>query len=64
MKKKKRQIAKNIGALDAMGNSTASATECTGLIPGNADSETAEEFYDEMVDYLPRGVMREDKFED
>ena len=64
MDKKKRQIAKNINALDAMGDSTASAHECTGLIPGNADSETAEEFYEQMYDFLPHGVQPYDKFSD
>ncbi len=62
MKKKKRRIAKNIGALDAMGNSVASANECTGMIPNGEDSETAQEFYNEMIDFLPHGVIPDDKY--
>ena len=64
MKKKKQKIAKNINALDAMGNSVASAQEMTGLIPHDSDTETAEEFYDDIVDFLPHGVIPQDKYSD
>lgn len=37
----------------------ASANEATGLIPGNGDDENAEEFYDDIFDYLPKGTPTE-----
>ena len=64
MKKKKQKTAKNINALDAMGNSVASAQEMTGLIPHDSDTEAAEEFYDDIVDFLPHGVIPQDKYSD
>ena len=64
MKKKKQKIAKNINALDALGNSVASAQEMTGLIPHDSDTETAEEFYDDIVDFLPHGLIPQDKYSD
>lgn len=64
MKKKKQKTAKNINALDAMGNSVASAQEMTGLIPDGSSAETAKEFYDDIVDFLPHGVIPQDKYSD
>ena len=62
--KQAEKIAKNINALDAMGNSVASAQEMTGLIPDGNDTEAAEEFYDDIVDFLPHGVIPQDKYSD
>ena len=60
----KANITRRMNALNCMGNSTASANDCTGLIPGNNDTEAAAEFYEDMVDYLPHGVIPEDKYGD
>ncbi len=64
MKKKKQKIAENINALDALGSSVASANECTGMIPNGDDTQTAQEFYNEMIDFLPHGVIPDDKYRD
>ncbi|MBR1810578.1 MAG: hypothetical protein IJ766_02865 [Clostridia bacterium] len=43
-------------------SNTASAGDMTGLIPGNNGEETAAEFYDDVYDYLPKGVRRTEKY--
>lgn len=40
----------------------ASMNEATGLIPGNNDEENAEEFYDDIFDYLPKGTPPAEKY--
>lgn len=60
--KKKQIIDKDINVLNCMGDSVASVNDCTGLIPRESEIEAASEFYEEMYDYLPHGVIPEDKY--
>lgn len=51
----------NVDDFDDFSNA-ASANEATGLIPGNNDEENAEEFYDDIFDYLPKGTPPTEKY--
>ena len=40
----------------------ASMNGATGLIPGNQGDENAEEFYDDIFDFLPKGTPPTEKY--